>query len=168
MGDFTTGTDGKITVDNLPEGAYRFCEITPHRMAMDPSPPRRLLTVSASRSPDRYCDRQSRPPIELTFQNYPIPPASSRQLTKRQMALARIIILANLTTTNSDSPIPENVGTFSYYRVVDSFPMAVDYIAPWYSVAPCHSSSPPGRLGFVHPPLRSCRSRQQPQTHHQL
>lgn len=131
MGDFTTGADGKISVDNLPEGTYRFCEITPPTgygpIPADPCVPFAITaTDTAIVNPA---------PIQLKFKNYPIPNIIKTVDEAADGAGAEHNI-GEPYYYKLRFPIPENAGDFTYYRVVDSFPFEVDYINPWYSVVP--------------------------------
>ncbi len=132
MGDFTTGTDGKIVVENLPEGTYRFCEITPPTgygpIPADPCVPFAITaTDTAIVNPA---------PIQLKFKNYPIPNIIKTVDEAADGAGAEHNI-GEPYYYKLRFPIPENVGTFTYYRVVDSFPFEVDYLTdPGYSVVP--------------------------------
>lgn len=133
MGDFTTGADGKITVDNLPEGTYRFCEITaPDGYGPIPAEPNNCIgfTITAS---DNATQNPAR--VEVNFQNYPLPKIIKTVDENADGAGAQHNI-GEPYYYKLTFPIPENVGNFAYYRVIDSFPMEVDYIDPWYSVVP--------------------------------
>jgi len=133
MGDFTTGADGKITVDNLPEGTYRFCEITPpDGYGPIPAPPDDCVSFEITATNDAIVNPA---PILLKFKNYPIPDIVKTVDENADGAGAQHNI-GEPFYYKLTFPIPENVGTFTFYRVVDSFPRAIDYIAPWYSVAP--------------------------------
>ncbi|MGI6260200.1 MAG: SpaA isopeptide-forming pilin-related protein [Anaerolineaceae bacterium] len=134
MGDFTTGTDGKITVDNLPEGSYRFCEITPpDGYGPIPAPPADCVSFAITATDDATVNPA---PIELTFQNYPIP-SIIKTVDEAADGAGANHNIGEPYYYKLRFPIPENVGTFTYYRVIDSFPYEVDYLTdPGYSVAP--------------------------------
>lgn len=133
MGDFTTGADGKITVDNLPEGTYRFCEITPPTgYGPVPAEPNNCIGFTIT-APDNATQNPAR--VEVNFQNYPLPKIIKTVDENADGAGAQHNI-GEPYYYKLTFPIPENVGNFAYYRVIDSFPMEVDYIDPWYSVVP--------------------------------
>ena len=133
MGDFTTGADGKITVDNLPEGTYRFCEITaPDGYGPIPAEPNNCIGFTIT-APDNATQNPAR--VEVNFQNYPLPKIIKTVDENADGAGAQHNI-GEPYYYKLTFPIPENVGNFAYYRVIDSFPMEVDYIDPWYSVVP--------------------------------
>jgi len=133
MGDFTTGADGKITVDNLPEGTYRFCEITaPDGYGPIPAEPNNCVSFTIT-APDNATQNPAR--VEVNFQNYPLPKIIKTVDENADGAGAQHNI-GEPYYYKLTFPIPENVGNFAYYRVIDSFPMEVDYIDPWYSVVP--------------------------------
>ena len=133
MGDFTTGADGKITVDNLPEGTYRFCEITaPDGYGPIPAEPNNCVSFTIT-APDNATGNPAR--VEVDFQNYPLPKIIKTVDENADGAGAQHNI-GEPYYYKLTFPIPENVGNFAYYRVIDSFPMEVDYIDPWYSVVP--------------------------------
>lgn len=133
MGDFTTGADGKITVDNLPEGTYRFCEITPPTgYGPVPAEPNNCVSFTIT-APDNATGNPAR--VEVNFQNYPLPKIIKTVDENADGAGAQHNI-GEPYYYKLTFPIPENVGNFAYYRVIDSFPMEVDYIDPWYSVVP--------------------------------
>ena len=133
MGDFTTGADGKITVDNLPEGTYRFCEITaPDGYGPIPAEPNNCIGFTIT-APDNATQNPAR--VEVDFQNYPLPKIIKTVDENADGAGAQHNI-GEPYYYKLTFPIPENVGNFAYYRVIDSFPMEVDYIDPWYSVVP--------------------------------
>ena len=133
MGDFTTGADGKITVDNLPEGTYRFCEITaPDGYGPIPAEPNNCVSFTIT-APDNATGNPAR--VEVNFQNYPLPKIIKTVDENADGAGAQHNI-GEPYYYKLTFPIPENVGNFAYYRVIDSFPMEVDYIDPWYSVVP--------------------------------
>ncbi len=138
MGDFTTGTDGKITVDNLPEGTYRFCEITPpDGYGPIPAPPADCVSFSITATDTAIVNPA---PIELTFQNYPIP-SIIKTVDEAADGAGANHNIGEPYYYKLRFPIPENAGDFTFYRVVDSFPYEVDYIDPWYSVAPVTNPS---------------------------
>jgi|GEM_PF-2757273 len=133
MGDFTTGANGKITVENLPEGTYRFCEITPPTgYGPIPAEPNNCVAftitalVDATANPER---------VYVNFQNYPIPEII-KTVDENADGTGAQHNIGEPFYYKLTFPIPENVGTFTFYRVIDSFPVEVDYIAPWYSVVP--------------------------------
>ena len=133
MGDFTTSADGKITVDNLPEGTYRFCEITPPTgYGPVPAEPNNCIGFTIT-APDNATQNPAR--VEVNFQNYPLPKIIKTVDENADGAGAQHNI-GEPYYYKLTFPIPENVGNFAYYRVIDSFPMEVDYIDPWYSVVP--------------------------------
>lgn len=133
MGDFTTSADGKITVDNLPEGTYRFCEITaPDGYGPIPAEPNNCIGFTIT-APDNATQNPAR--VEVNFQNYPLPKIIKTVDENADGAGAQHNI-GEPYYYKLTFPIPENVGNFAYYRVIDSFPMEVDYIDPWYSVVP--------------------------------
>lgn len=131
MGDFTTGTDGKIVVENLPEGSYRFCEIMPPT-GYGPIPAEPCVPFAITASDTAITNPA---PIQLRFKNYPIPNIIKTVDEAADGAGAEHNI-GEPYYYKLRFPIPENAGDLTYYRVVDSFPYEVDYIAPWYSVAP--------------------------------
>ena len=138
MGNFTTGADGKITVENLPEGTYRFCEITPPTgYGPIPAPPNDCVSFAITATNTAIVNPD---PIQLKFKNYPIPNIIKTVDENADGAGAQHNI-GDPYYYKLTFPIPENVGDFTYYRVVDSFPMEVDYIDPWYSVAPVRDPS---------------------------
>lgn len=131
MGDFSTDADGKITVDNLPEGTYRFCEITPPT-GYGPIPADPCIPFSITGSDTAIVNPD---PILLDFQNYPLPKIIKTVDEEADGDGAQHNI-GEPYYYKLTFPIPENVGNFAYYRVIDSFPVEVDYIDPWYSVVP--------------------------------
>jgi fimbrial isopeptide formation D2 family protein/LPXTG-motif cell wall-anchored protein len=134
MGDLTTGTDGKITVDNLPEGAYRFCEITPpDGYGPIPAPPADCVSFAITATDTAIVNPA---PIELTFQNYPIP-SIIKTVDEAADGAGANHNIGEPYYYKLRFPIPENAGDFTFYRVVDSFPYEVDYLTdPGYSVVP--------------------------------
>ena len=133
MGDFTTDVDGKILVENLPEGTYRFCEITlPDGYGPIPAPPNDCVSFEIT-APENAAANPER--VYVDFQNYPIPNIIKTVDENADGAGAQHNI-GEPFYYKLTFPIPENADTFTFYRVVDSFPRAIDYIDPWYSVAP--------------------------------
>lgn len=132
MGNFTTGADGKIVVENLPEGTYRFCEVTPpDGYGPVPAPPNNCVgfTITAPTNATANPER-----VTVDFQNYPLPEIIKTVDGKANGAGAQHNIGEEYFYTFT-FPIPENVANFAYYRVVDAFPVEVDYVGP-YTVTP--------------------------------
>lgn len=130
MGEFTTGTDGKITVENLPEGTYRFCEVTPPTgYGPIPADPCKPFTITA---PDNATTNPER--VLVNYQNYPLPEIVKTVNGNADGAGDELNIGEEFFYTFT-FPIPENVANFNYYRVIDTFPEEVDYVGP-YTVTP--------------------------------
>lgn len=132
MGDFTTGADGKIVVKNLSEGTYRFCEITPpDGYGPVPAAPNNCVSFTIT-APDDATQNPER--VSVDFQNYPLPEIIKTVDGNADGAGAEHNIGETYFYTFT-FPIPENVANFDYYRVVDTFPVEVDYVGP-YTVTP--------------------------------
>ena len=132
MGDFTTGADGKIVVENLSEGTYRFCEITPpDGYGPVPAAPNNCVSFTIT-APDDATQNPER--VSVDFQNYPLPEIIKTVDGNADGAGAEHNIGETYFYTFT-FPIPENVANFDYYRVVDTFPVEVDYVGP-YTVTP--------------------------------
>lgn len=131
MGNYTTDSDGKIVVENLPEGTYRFCEITaPDGYGPIPAEPNNCVGFSITAPVDATANPER---VTVDFQNYPIPEIIKTVDGNADGAGADHNIGEPFYYTLT-FPIPENISTFTYYRVIDSFPEAIDYIS--HTVAP--------------------------------
>lgn len=117
----TTGADGKILVEGLGEGTYKFCKTTP---PAGYGPGGRCLEFSIT-APDDATENPAR--VELKMENFLLP-------TIEKLVDNATPVIGEEYNYTITVPIPRNIADYTEYKIVDAFPTAVDYVS--HSISP--------------------------------